>query len=307
MRVVSCRFLGAAALLSLAAPAAAQGTPPQNGWVDPPTTIAPAQPTAPAPQPRTLDAPPARAAEPAPPARTDPPVRSAEPERAPSRAEPAVRTAEPERAAPSRAETSVRTVEPERAAPRPRPQAPAARPEPAPQRSARPAEESRPAPRPSERREAAQPRFPRREQSAQARAAKELAIDYLDFWSDPNAVALEAHEEFYAPVIRYHGREVSGRALQEEKRRFARRWPEREYRPRLDTMRTSCAGAFCTIRSTFDYRASDPNRGRTSAGTGVIELGVSFAGGQPVIVSETSSVLRRGAGDRTVSLEDAED
>ncbi len=156
-------------------------------------------------------------------------------------------------------------------------------------------------------RSVAAPRLPQPERPAQARAAKELAIDYLDFWSDPNAVALDAHEEFYAPTIRYHGREISARALREEKRRFARRWPERAYRPRLDTMRTSCAGAFCTIRALFDFRAADPHRGRSSSGTGIIELGVSFAGGQPAIVSETSSVVRRGQGDRTVSLEEMDD
>jgi hypothetical protein len=107
--------------------------------------------------------------------------------------------------------------------------------------------------------------------------------------------------------VRFHGRDMSARALREEKRRFVRRWPERSYRPRLDTMRTSCAGPFCTIRAMFDFRAADPARGRSSAGTGILELGVSFAGGQPAIVSESSSVIRRGQGDRTVSLEEVDD
>jgi hypothetical protein len=290
MSVVSCRILGAAALLSLAAaaPAVAQDNPPQAGWVDPPTELAP-----PADSP-TGSIGPVEA----------PPSQSAEPE---ADLELPPRAGRPGPDAPPRADLPARPDEPDRAAPRSRGPATAARPEPAPQqRSARPAEEPDAAPRRPAPREAAAPPFPQRQQSAQARVAKELAIDYLDFWSDPNAVALGAHEQFYAPTIRYHGRDMSARALQEEKRRFARRWPEREYRPRLDSMRTSCAGAFCTIRSTFDYRAADPNRGRVSSGTGILELGVSFAGGTPVIVSETSSVLRRG-GDRTVSLEEADD
>lgn len=316
MRIVSCRTLGAAALLGLAglAPAAQaqdaspSGAPTSGGWVDPPTELAP----------------PSGSAAAAPPAGETAPARSARPEPPPARPAPPVRTAEPE----------------DRPAPRLRP--PAARTEPAPQRAARPAEEPRSAsrapeslatgeprsvsrapegltagePRSASRapesltagepRSAAAPRLPQRGNTGQARAAKQLAIDYLDFWSDRNAVALDAHETFYAPTVRYHGREMSARALQEEKRRFARRWPEREYRLRLDTMRTSCAGAFCTIRSAFEFRAADPVRGRHSAGTGILELGVSFAGGPPAIVSETSSVLRRG-GERTVSLEEAED
>ncbi len=303
MRIVSRRTLGAAALLSLAVlgPAATQaqeaspsGAPAPGGWVDPPTELVPP----------AGGTPPASTAVP-PSAEVTPPAQPAQPEPPPTRTAPAVRTAEPERSV----------------VPRPRPPVPAARSENAPQRAARPAEEPRatsPAPeirsadehraasRAPEPRGGAAARLPQREHTAQARAAKELAIDYLDFWSDPNAVALEAHELFYAPTVRYHGREMSARALQEEKRRFARRWPKREYRPRLDTLRTSCAGAFCTIRSMFDFEASDPARGRYSSGAGILELGVSFAGGQPVIVSETSSVIRRG-GDRTVSLEEAED
>jgi hypothetical protein len=300
MSVVSCRILGAAALLSLAvaAPAFAQDNPPQAGWVDPPTELAPsADPPADSPTGSLgpVDAPSSRAGEPD----------LERPPRAPRESASPPRSAGPERAAP-RADLPARIDDPDRAAPRPRAPTAAGRPEPAPPRSARPVEE-RAAPRRPAAQEATAPRFPQRQQSAQARVAKELAIDYLDFWSDPNAVALDAHGQFYAPTIRYHGRDVSARALQEEKRRFARRWPDREYRPRLDTMRTSCAGAFCTIRSTFDYRAADPNRGRSASGTGILELGVSFAGGAPVIVSETSAVVRRGSGDRTVSLEEAED
>jgi hypothetical protein len=314
MHAVSCRNLGAAALLSLAGLGSAALAQAPGSWVDPPTELTPppastgAAPVQPPAGPPPVTSAPTRSAEPAP--AQEAPSRTARPELEPDDEAPPTRSARPE---PSRSTPPTRTAEPERervAPPRPRATQPA-RPEPAPQRAARPSEEPRSAGRAPERQptrqEAEAPRFPQPERSAQARAAKELAIDYLDFWSDSNATALEAQDSFYAPVVRFHGRDMSARALREEKRRFVRRWPERTYRPRLDTMRTSCAGPFCTIRAMFDFRAADPAHGRASAGTGILELGVSFTGGQPAIVSESSSVIRRGQGDRTVSLEEVDD
>jgi hypothetical protein len=44
----------------------------------------------------------------------------------------------------------------------------------------------------------------------------------------------------------------------------------------------------------FDFIAANPARRRRSEGTGTLELVVSVAGQQPVIIAETSRILRRG-------------
>jgi len=129
--------------------------------------------------------------------------------------------------------------------------------------------------------------------SARASVAKNFAINYLESWSASNDVALEATAAFYAPRVLFHGREVSMQRLFNEKRRFVRRWPERDYRPRPDAMGTVCnpAGEVCTVHAVFDFTAFHPKRRRVSQGTGALQLIVHFIGDKPVIVAEHSTLL----------------
>lgn len=131
--------------------------------------------------------------------------------------------------------------------------------------------------------------------TAPAAAAQRLAVDYLNYWSAPNALTLDATPHFYAPKVLFHGRLMSARALAREKRRFTQRWPYRNYVPRAGTMRTVCkaSGEACTVRTTFDFTAASPTRGLQAGGRATLELGMRFVGERPVIVSETSRVLRR--------------
>jgi hypothetical protein len=140
-------------------------------------------------------------------------------------------------------------------------------------------------------------------------AARQVAIEYLDFWSAPNAVTIETTPGFYAHRVEFHGRERSARALFELKRRFVRRWPVRAYTPRLDTMRVNCRGGeICRVRTTFAFMAISPDRGRRSQGVGNLELEISFARARPVIVAETSRVVQRGRNfGRQATWEEADD
>jgi hypothetical protein len=121
-------------------------------------------------------------------------------------------------------------------------------------------------------------------------------------------VTLDATPDFYAPQVEFHGRAMSARALYEEKRRFVRRWPLRSYVPRPESTEATCSasGQTCTVRTTFDYTASNPETGRRAQGAANLELVISFAGGAPVIVSETSRVVRSGRPAPT-PLEDDDD
>jgi hypothetical protein len=141
-----------------------------------------------------------------------------------------------------------------------------------------------------------------------AAAAQELAIAYLAYWSAPNAITLDATPDFYAPQVVFHGRQMSARALFEEKRRFVRRWPLRDYRPRPETMRAACdpAPPICTVRTIFDFIAESPQTGKRSQGSAILQLGISFVGGEPVIVFESSQVTSRSRG-RSEAFEDDDD
>ena len=96
------------------------------------------------------------------------------------------------------------------------------------------------------------------------------------------------------------------RALPAEKRLAAQRWPERNYTARPDSLRTACAPASetCIVHTVFDFIAVNPARGRRSTGTATLKLVVDVSGPRPVIVAETSRVLRRGGAARVKSRED---
>lgn len=286
--------------LMLAAPAVAQtaspGQPATGGWVDPPAEIAPPPAASPAPAPAapepaspqvaapTPQRPPAVVADqPRPPAREQ--ARAPEPPSAPAREQ--ARAPEPP-AAPAREQP--REVETPRPPTREQPR------------------EAAPAPAQPSVAERAPRQTPSRA-AQRAEAARDLALDYLAFWSASNAEALQSTPEFYTPRVTFHGRSMSAQALFDEKRRFVQRWPVRDYRHRSDSIRTACdpAGESCTVRSVFDFDAANPARSRRSRGVATLELVVTFANDRPFIAAESSIVHDRGRSEASVSLEDTPD
>jgi len=128
-----------------------------------------------------------------------------------------------------------------------------------------------------------------------AAAATRLTDDYLDTVSSPGLGIVEAAPRFYGATVRFHGRVMSLAALMAEKRRFAARWPVRRYEPQGGATHVACnaATATCIVRTTFDYRAENPARGARAQGVSELVLTVDLSGPRPIIVSETSRVLRR--------------
>ncbi|AWN41018.1 hypothetical protein [Methylobacterium durans] len=249
------RTVSVAALLGTLLCAGEAGAQP--GWVDPPSKAAKPAPEAAAPKPA--------ASKPAAPQAASP-----ESEPAPRRRAERRRSARTERAERRRAQAHHAPI---RHAP-----------------SRRLAET--PAPPPAMAAPAADARF-----GEWAETAQRLADDYVDSVSGTGAGLATTAPRFYAEQVRFHGRVMSLPALVAEKRRFARRWPDRRYELQPGTMRTACNGAAatCVVRAVFSFQARNPATGALSQGVSDLTLEVSFAGGRPVIVSESSRVLRRGA------------
>jgi hypothetical protein len=132
-------------------------------------------------------------------------------------------------------------------------------------------------------------------------AARDLAYAYLALWSAPNRVTLASASSFYGPTVTFHGTTRTIGSVLAEKRRFAERWPDRNYRHRPETTQVACEGDGdrCTVRSSFDFDAGNPRQRQRALGIGEHELVVSFASGTPVIESENSRVIRRGHGNMT--------
>jgi hypothetical protein len=291
------------------------GTLAQTGrsWIDPPTgstTPAPAAPAQVQPSPAEPPAPPSPAARsPAPPSSASP--SAAAPGAAPPSAAPPSAALQPPQQQAAPAAPEIPAPPQQQAAPAPAPPVRSARPEPDPAPETRPEPSIRSArprgPVPVEPPPSVADRRRGSEIAARASAAQELTLSYFDYWSAPNAETLAATPDFYGSNVIFHGRSMSLRDLLAEKRRFVQRWPERRYRPRADTMGISCdpSGRSCTVRSVFDFTASNPANGRRSQGIATIELVVGFVGDRPVITAESSLVHGRGAS--RVSLEDDSD
>lgn len=136
---------------------------------------------------------------------------------------------------------------------------------------------------------------PSGEATTPASVARQFALSYLDFWSAPNPSTLVATPVFYAPRVVFHGRSMTSDALFAEKLRFVARWPDRTYKPRLDTMRTTCVRDLCRVRTAFDFSATNSDSPRHSEGRGTLELAIKFMAGRPYIVEENSRVTHRGS------------
>lgn len=124
----------------------------------------------------------------------------------------------------------------------------------------------------------------------------DLANTYLQIWSSSDRAALDDVDEVYAPRVNFYGRILDKRRLTEEKMHFVRRWPVRRYSLRPGTTRVDCdrTRRSCVVRTLIDWTAASPRRRKLSRGVSEFELGVGFAGSQPVIVYEGGRVVRRG-------------
>jgi hypothetical protein len=131
--------------------------------------------------------------------------------------------------------------------------------------------------------------------SSREQAAQNLAVKYLKLWSASNRQALQTTPEFYSSRVLFHGKRMRFGELLAEKRRFAQRWPDRDYRYRPETLNVRCGPGTntCTVRSAFDFEAVNSKLDERSRGVGMHELVVSFAGERPVIIVEASHVLSR--------------
>lgn len=126
-------------------------------------------------------------------------------------------------------------------------------------------------------------------------AAQALAMEYLSVVSSSGEAMIGATPRFYGTRVRFYGRPATLADLVDEKRGFARRWPERRYAARAFNTRCTADGSICVVRAIVDFRAASPERGVVSKGASELVLEVSFAGQRPVIVAESGRVLHRGS------------
>lgn len=118
--------------------------------------------------------------------------------------------------------------------------------------------------------------------------ALEFAVAYHVAWSQPNPVALAVMDNAYADQVDFYGKSVGARAVLDEKRRFAKRWPYRSYTIRPGTSSASCSGSVCRVSALVDWFASSLTR--SSSGVASFDLVVDTERGR--IISEAGAVRK---------------
>lgn len=126
-------------------------------------------------------------------------------------------------------------------------------------------------------------------------AAQAFSEHYLEAWSSPNDVALAFMATTYADQVMYFGRNTRRSAVQDDKRRFAQRWPARAYVLEPGSLRVNCTRSTCTVSGRNTYFSADPASGRTSSGVAEFSYDLEVRTG--LITREDSSVISRAAAD----------
>ena len=75
-------------------------------------------------------------------------------------------------------------------------------------------------------------------------------------WSRPNEEALTGLGGIYDDEVMYFGKRSTRDEVIKEKRAFARKFPERDYRPK-EPVSVWCSEHICTVRGVLDFRSVD--------------------------------------------------
>jgi len=111
-------------------------------------------------------------------------------------------------------------------------------------------------------------------------------------WSGPNADVLAAVDELYQDDVNYYGKKTTKAGVLKEKRAFAQRFPQREYKPK-DPVLVSCRDETCTVHGEVDFRAIDPIAHVLSTGVATFDYEFVVVGAKLKIQMENGHVVTR--------------
>jgi serine protease Do len=122
--------------------------------------------------------------------------------------------------------------------------------------------------------------------------AKDFVLSLQDLWSRQNSENFAALDDFYEDEVMYYGKKITKEAVLKEKRAFATRFPQREYKAR-EPISVWCGDDICTVHGLVDYRAIDPAAHFVSSGVATFDYRLSMLKTKPKIKMENGEVLSR--------------
>jgi hypothetical protein len=124
--------------------------------------------------------------------------------------------------------------------------------------------------------------------------AMAVVTSLATLWSAPNTDTLRGLDQFYSDKVFYHGKVLPRQAVLQDKRHFAERWPQRNYKIRPHSMTASCNAATNTCRVQGIMERELANAAADTKSADVASFDVSFvrSGEALKISAETSSVTK---------------
>jgi hypothetical protein len=122
--------------------------------------------------------------------------------------------------------------------------------------------------------------------SPAAPQARRLVLAYYALWSQGGG-NVDTLAGYYAYTVSFYGTQIPREKLMEEKRKFAARWPIRQFTVNADSLFIQCQEDACSVTGIVAWDCSSQERGVHSIGSA--NLAVRLVNG--VIVSENGSVL----------------
>jgi hypothetical protein len=115
---------------------------------------------------------------------------------------------------------------------------------------------------------------------------------HFGYWSQDNRAALRDVASTYAASIKFYGATKSASFVMKEKKKFAERWPERDYKffPNV-TVSYCVTSTECSVEGVVEWRTHSSGRNASSTGKAEISFDLKVVGDSFVITNENGRVI----------------
>lgn len=113
--------------------------------------------------------------------------------------------------------------------------------------------------------------------------------DLIEHHGDNDDFALAQVQASYARTVDYYGKLTNLSSIIQDKRNYYRRWPERVYNVRNDSIVVTCANDRCMVSGVYDWVVRSPSIHKQERGVADFSYTISI-GPYPKITAETSKV-----------------
>lgn len=110
--------------------------------------------------------------------------------------------------------------------------------------------------------------------------------------SSDSSSSLQVVANLYADTVSYYGKLRSLGEVLADKRDYFKRWPERAYQIRNDSVMVTCANGACMVSGVYDWMVRSIPRNKQAQGVARFSYTISL-GANPKIISEAGNVVKQ--------------